>query len=196
MFIFAMAAVALSWCLSSAPRAADNWAIELWRAQDYAAEREDPAEKHSFGAVRIAQTSVRPPYDGTHLAVLRANGSLAFDPYNGFAAAPAQMLRGALQDAAEASGAFERVVASNSSAKCDLSLEATVTRLALDCRKEGRRDASLGLTLILLKGRDVVATAEAESKVATGDGDYSAAFSRAFAKAALAAIEKLPPKND
>ena len=187
---FAVAALAFGGCISSAPRAAENWAIEFWRA---GAESGDAEVK--CGAVRIAQISVRAPYDGTRLAVLRADGSLAFDSYNAFAASPNQMLRGAVHDAVEATGAFERVLSANSGAVCELTLETTVTRLALDCRKEGRRDATIEMTFVLLKGRDAIASAHAEGKAATSDGDYSAAFSRALAKAVASAIDNINPNR-
>ena len=188
----AVAAFALCGCIGSAPKAADNWAIEFWRANE---DSDDRAAEPRYGAVRIAQVTVRAPYDGTRLAVMRADGSLAFDSYNAFAAAPSQMLRGAVQDAIEASGIFERVVTPNSSASCDLSLETTVTRIALDCRKEGRREASVELTMLLLKGREPIASVRAEGKAGTGDKDYSAAFSRALARAIKSATSALAPQD-
>ena len=185
--IIIIAALALGGCMSAAPRAPQNWAIEFWRASQTA----ESAAGAKTGTVRVASVTVRAPYDGTRLAVMRSDGSLAFDSYNAFAAAPAQMLRGAVQDAVEASGAFERVVAANSSAACDMTLETTVTRLALDCRNEGRRDASVEATLQLSRGRDVVAAVRADAKAPTSDGDYSAAFSRALARAVGKAMEEL-----
>ncbi len=180
------ASMALGGCISSAPRAADNWTIEFLRTVEGA----DGDDKRLPG-VRISHVTVRAPYDGTRLAVMRANGSLAFDSYNAFAAAPGQLLRGAVQDAVEASGVFSSVYAANSSALCDMTLETTVTRLALDCRKEGRRDAVVELTLVLLKGREAVCTTRAEGKAASGDGDYSAAFSRALGKAVRSAMDEM-----
>lgn len=184
LYVGSVAALLLCGCISSAPKTPENWAIEFWRAgvEDDAGERgEDAAEK--LGAVRIGQVAVRAPYDGTRLAVMRADGSLAFDGYNAFAAPPSQMLRGAVHDAVAACGAFERVLPANTAAACELTLETTVTRIALDCRKEGRRDAVIELSLVLLKGREVIAMAHGEGKAATSDGDYSAAFSRALARA-------------
>lgn len=187
--IIIIASLALGGCMSAAPRAPQNWAIEFWRANQTAADEADGAAKS--GTVRVASVAVRAPYDGTRLAVLRSDGTLAFDAYNAFAAAPAQMLRGAVQDAVEASGAFSRVVPANSVAACDMTLETTVTRLALDCRNEGRRDATVEVSLLLSRGRDVVAAARAEGKAPTGDNDYSAAFSRALARAVGKAMEDL-----
>ena len=190
-FLFGLAvATALCGCISSAPRAAENWAVEFWRAGDVGL----GATEAKGEAVRVAQVNVRAPYDGTRLAVMRSDGSLAFDSYNAFAASPSQMLRGAVQDAVEASGAFACVLSANSAAACPLTLETTVTRIALDCRKEGRRDASIELTLMLLKGREPIASARGEGKMVTSEGDYSAAFSRALAKAVKAAMEEIQQK--
>lgn len=182
-----MVALPLCGCISSAPRAAENWAIEMWRAGEMTNEGVETIGE----AVRIAQVSVRAPYDGTHLAVMRGDGSLAFDAYNAFAASPSHMLRGAVQDAVAASGAFASALPANSTATCALALETTVTRIALDCRKEGRRDATIELSMMLLKGREPVASARAEGKAATSDGDYSAGFSRALAKAVKNAISEI-----
>lgn len=183
--LIAVASLALCGCMGPAPRTPENWTVEFWRAGGGGGEK----AAARAGAVRIAQVSVRQPYDGVRLAVMRPDGSLAFDPFNAFAAAPSQMLRGAVQDAVDASGAFERALAANTSAACPLTLETTVARIALDCRKDGRRDASIELSMLLLKGREPVASARAEGKAATGDGDYSAAFSKALAKAVQSALD-------
>lgn len=193
-WFLAFVALGFCGCLGPAPKTASNWAIEFWRAGDAGGgETEAKAD-----VVRVSQIGVRAPYDGTRLAVMRPDGSLAFDSYNAFAASPAQMLRGAVHDAVEASGVFSRVLATNSGGVCDLTLETTITRLALDCRKEGRRDATVELTFVLLNGREAVASAHAEGKAATSDGDYSAAFSRALAKAVRSAISEIytEPAND
>lgn len=190
--ILPAAAIALGGCISSAPKAPDNWVVEFSRAKA----AEDALEAPANGGdekriVRISQVSVRAPYDGIHMAVLRADGSLAFDPGNAFAAPPGPMLRGIAQDAVVASGLFSRAIASNSSAASDFALEICVTRLALDCRREGRRDATVELGLVLVRGRDIVGSSRAEGRSATGDRDFSAAFSQAFAKAMKAALQDL-----
>lgn len=194
------AALAFAGCISPAPPPAANWAVEFWRAkelggvetQGIAAPVEDaPANAASARkTARIAAVTVRAPYDGMRIAVLRDDGTIAFDPYNSFASAPSSMLRGAAQDCAEASGLFERVLPANSFAAADLSLEIVVTKLALDCRKDGRRDACVALALLAADGREALADAEGAGRASAGDGDYSAAFSRAFAKAMKDALGK------
>lgn len=181
-----MAALGAAGCLGTGPKAPANWTIEIARAGAAA-----PAGGSGAGlpAVRVASVGVRPPYDGTRLAVLRPDGSIAFDSFNVFAAPPAQILRGTVQDALEAAGA--QTVAANSQAQAAASVEAVVTRIALDCREKDRRDAVVELTLALVEGRRVKASAKGEGRAGTDGGDYSAAFSRAFASAMEAAVQKL-----
>jgi len=186
--VFLAALSALAGCMGPAPKAQRNWTIE------WAAPSVEVQAKPALPAARLQRLEVRAPYDGSHLAVLRADGSLAFDAFNGFAAQPAAILRGAAFDALEASGMFEGVVQGGSSAAAPMSVEATVTRLALDCREKGRRDASVALTLALVSGREVVSTARGEAAAPTKGGDYTAAFSRAFSQAMTEAVRALRAK--
>ena len=174
-------------CFSAGPRpqAPVNWTIET-RAVPVVA-----AVEPKWGVTRLAQVAVRAPYDGAHLAVLRADGSIAFDPANAFASAPSALLRGAAQDAAESSGLFARVVGPASSASTKTLLAVTVNRLALDCRVAGARLAIVELTVTLVDARTVVAVASGEGTAPTGTGDYSAAFSSAFTAAMTAALKRL-----
>jgi len=176
---------ALAGCLSSAPKAPVNWTVEPVAT---AVER---AQAQKYGAVRVAQVSVRAPYDGLRLAVLRRDGSVAFDPFNSFASSPSALLRGAAHDVAEASGLFGCVLHQASSAAAPFVLEVTVTRLALDCRVEGSRTASVELTATLVGGRDVVDVARGAGTSPAGAGDYTAAFSSAFTSAMSEALRKL-----
>ena len=88
------AVLALTGCLSSAPKAPVNWTVEPSAA---AVPR---VQSQKYGTVRVAQVAVRAPYDGLRLAVLRRDGSVAFDPFNSFASSPSALLRGAAQDVA------------------------------------------------------------------------------------------------
>ena len=188
MFIFLPAALAaLSGCFGgAAPKAPAHWTVE---PQAASVERSVAPRR---AAVRVAGVTVRAPYDGMRLAVMRRGGSLASDPCNSFAASPAAILRGAAQDVVEASGVFAGVVAANSSASVPLALEVTVRRLALDCRVEGARSALVELTAVLVGGgREVVATARGEASIPAISGDYSAAFSSAFSSALAEALKRL-----
>lgn len=183
--LIAAMAAALAGCLSPAPKAPVNWTISV------AGEKSVARVDRKWDVVRISRVEVRSPYDGRSLAVLRPDGSLAFDPFNAFASAPSSILGGAAVDALSASGAATSVVGPHSMASVQTSIEVTVTRLALDCRKDGAREASVALSITLLDGRRLVSVAEAEGGAATPDGNYSAAFSAAFCKAFAEALKRL-----
>lgn len=179
---------ALAGCLSSPPPAPANWTIE-WARPETAATTA-PAEL-SLGTVKVSGVDVRAPYNGQRLAVLRADGSVAFDPYNSFAAPPAALLKGAAVDVIESTGVFSRVLASASSARGVYSVELTVTRLALDCRTPDASAASVALKLTLLNGRDAVGTSSGEASAPVSDGNFTKAFSSAFTTALTEAASKL-----
>lgn len=180
-----LGAVALAGCLSPAPKAPVSWTVSIAGAKGAA------VMERKWDVVRVSRVEVRAPYDGRSLAVLRPDGSLAFDSFNAFAATPASILVGAAVDALSASGAAASVIGPHSIASAQMSMEVTVTRLALDCRKDGARDASVALSIALLDGRRLVSVAEAEGGAATPDGNYSAAFSSAFGKAFAEALKRL-----
>ena len=193
LFILALLATALAGCIGSAPsRIADNWAIEFSRAGIETVKPKDS----SLPSIKISSVNVRAPWDGTRLAVMRQDGSVAFDPFNTFASAPQIMLRGVAQDSLEGTGLFSLVLANTSNASADYSAEIIVTRLALDCREENQRLATCALTLSIIDGKKVVATGRGEASLPTENGDYSAAFSKVFCTAlsqgARRAIEENP----
>ena len=139
----------LTGCLGSAPKPPVNWTIDI------------------ESDVKVAFATVCAPYGGQRIAVLRPDGSIAFDPRNAFAAAPGSIIKDAVVGR-----------------KGEGSL--IVRKLALDCRAEGRRDAVVALEIV---SGDRVGKGDATEP--TADGNYSAAFSRAFSKAYAEAIEGL-----
>ena len=139
----------LAGCLGPAPKTPAYWTIDV-----------DSADKVAF-------VTVCAPYGGQRIAVLRQDGSIAFDPANSFAAAPASILK----DSLVARGGKGAVM---------------VRRLALDCRAEGRRDAVVSLEIV--SGNRASKGNAAEP---TADGNYSKAFSSAFTKAYAEALEGL-----
>lgn len=179
----------LAGCLTSAPPEVSTWTIEFAPAPQAASV--SAPESPARGSVRVSQVIVRAPYDARALAVLRADGSLAFDPYNRFAALPAALLKGAVQDAFLARGAFRAAVPAASQLAADVAAETTVTRLALDCRVPGERRATVELTVLLLKDRAAYASARGEGSADAADGNYSRAFSQAFSEAVSAALARL-----
>ena len=143
----------LAGCLGSAPKPPVNWTIEI----------ESDA--------KVAFAAVCAPYGGQRIAVLRPDGSIAFDPCNAFAAAPGSIIKDAVVGRKGEGSLFVR-------------------KLALDCRAEGRRDAVVSLEIV---SGDRVGKGEATEL--TSDGNYSAAFSRAFSRAYANAIEELKHKK-
>lgn len=140
-------------CLGSAPKPPVNWTIDI----------ESDA--------KVAFAAVCAPYGGQRIAVLRPDGSIAFDPCNAFAAAPGSIIKDAVVGRKGEGSLFVR-------------------KLALDCRAEGRRDAVVSLEIV---SGDRVGKGEATEL--TSDGNYSAAFSRAFSRAYANAIEELKHKK-
>ena len=139
----------------------------------------------------MSQVLVRSPYGVKGLAVLRADGSVAFDPYNEYAAGPAAILKGVVHDALAASGLFKEVVESSSSVKASALVEVSFTRLALDCRERGARRAVANVELRVVGDRDIVAHAKGSGESDAADGNYGAAFSRAASEALSAALGRL-----
>lgn len=182
---------ALAGCLSpSHPPEVACWNIE------YSAPSAPSAAEPSFGVVRVSQVTVRAPYGAKSIAVLRGNGTVAFDPYNEFAAGVAQLLKGTVAEAMEKSGLFNAVVGASSSAGSDVFAEATVTRLALDCREQGRRKAVADVCVMLVSGRDIVASASGSGTADAADGNYGKAFSRAVSDALANALRGLGDGKD
>lgn len=140
--------------------------------------------------VRISQVLVRAPYNAAGLTVLRADGSLAFDAYNEYAAQPATLMKGVVFEALSASGLCRTVVNPSSFVSSTASLEVMVTKLALDCRKDDARRAVAGV-LVRLIGKDSLSVARGEGEADAADGNYGAAFSRAVSAALDAAFAQL-----
>ena len=163
-------------CLSASSPRVSQWLLEYKGPV-----RATRLAKYEVG--RVSQVTVRSPYNEVGIAVLRADGSMAFDPYNEYAANPTAMLKGFVFDAMDASGLFGSVVNSSSSVKSQAMSEIMVTRLALDCRKEGERKAvaSVRVRLIANDGKALHAQGEGESDAK--DGNYGVALSDALSVA-------------
>lgn len=181
LLVLLMASVFAGCLSSSAPVEVSNWTIDVSGVAS--SPGPIPAEGVSHGAVRLSQVSVRAPYDARQIAVLRKNGSVAFDAYNQFASSPAALAKGAALDMLASSKAFRSAVASASAVRSELSAELSINRLALDCRVEGERKATVALALTIVRDREIFAAVTGEAAVDAADGDYSKAFSAAFAMA-------------
>lgn len=167
-------------CLTSAPPQPKSWVVSVPRRQ--------MAEMDASKTARLGTVVVSAPYDRAALAVRRADGSIAFDAFNVFASSPSSMLKLPLASVLADAGRFGRVLPSTSAVRTGVTIEAVVNDLSLDCRDEGRRVARVSLTLVVLENRAVVELLDGSGEADAASGDYSAAFSTAFRKAAEVAL--------
>ena len=183
--LFLMILPALAGCLSPAKIAP----VAYWPVAYNGPVVSVPSAK--YGVTRGLQIVVCAPYDGTSLTVLRADGTVAFDPLNAFAAAPSKLLKGAMFDAMVASGLFDEVIGTGSIATASSSAEVVIDRLALDCLQDGERKAVVALHVRILKGHEIVATAKGEGASDAASGNYGSAFSDALSSAFVMAFAQL-----
>ena len=138
---------------------------------------------------------MRAPYGSPEIAVLRADGSVAFDPYNSYAATPVQLVKGLALEALESSGMFSEVVASGSAVDSDVDVEVAVKRLALDCRVPGERRAIAEVSVRFVKSGKVAAKALGAGVADASGADYSAAFSKAATEAFEDAFKRVADES-
>lgn len=175
----------LSGCLTSSPTERVDWNVECIGAALRV------ADKPKFGVARLSLVELRAPYTVREIAVLRANGSIAFDPCNAYAASPVQLMKGVALESLARSGLFSAVVGAGSSADSDVEVEVAVTRLALDCREEGVRRAVAAVSLRLVRSHRIVSYVEGTGSYDASTPDYSAAISSAVTSAFVDALNKL-----
>lgn len=175
----------LAGCFSVTPPKVKHWTVTP------AASELTPAERPTYGEARLAIVAVRSPFDGKEFTVLRSDGSMAFDPFNHFASAPSALIKGAALDVIRGTGMFKGVQTAVTTADVSCNLELIVDEIALDCRTEGSRLASVKLTLAMISKRQVSAAAHGAATVDASSGDYSAAFGEAFTKAVVSAVSGL-----
>ena len=138
-----LSALLLAGCLSSAPKAPKYWTID------------------ADSDLKVSEISVAAPYDGQRFAVLRPDGSVAFDGFNSFSARPVQLIDAAVCIDYESPTLFVR-------------------KLALDCTVKGERKAIVELWL----GEDPKTSVQGVGSSDAADGNYTRAFSEAFVLAA------------
>lgn len=177
--------VMLAGCLSSSTRLPSYWNIE-----SKGADVRLPDAK-SGKVTRLSSLMVRSPYDSSRIVVLRADGSLAFDPFNSFADGPRSLLAGPVFDLAREFPQFGTVLPVSSVAKSDQTLAVDVIRLALDGRKEGELWAVVEVRATLLRDRQVISSGFGDARIDAKGGDFSAAFSEAFSSAFRTACRAL-----
>ena len=184
--LFALMLVpALAGCFSASPIPVSHWPV------DYVGPV-SAVRSGKFGIGRVSQVVVRAPYNAEGISVLRENGTVEHDAYNEFAALPSTLMKGALLDAMAASGKFKTVVNSSSATITSTSVELMITNLALDCRTKGARRAVVTVILRVLQSGEIVGLEKGEGDADAADGNYGAAFSKAFSSALTSALSRLP----
>ena len=163
-------------CLSASTPKVTQWLLEYKGPV-----KTTRLSKYEVG--RVSQVLVRSPYNEMGIAVLRADGSMAFDPYNEYAANPTALLKGFVFDAMDASGLFGSVVNPSSSVKSTAQVEVLISRLALDCRKEDERKAVASVRVRILADAEKPLYAQGEGEADAKDGNYGAALSDALSAA-------------
>lgn len=151
------------------------------------------AQAPLFDAVKIRPFKVLPPYDARNFVVQRDGGETVLDFYNGWLAAPADLLRVQATRYLEASGLFASVYDTGSGTATPLGLEGTVGELYLDYTGPSPA-AVVRLRLLILDERTplftVLFTAEKESRVPIAASEKNAA-SQAFSRALTQTLEAL-----
>lgn len=181
-------------CFTSGKPTPKSWTVE---PRESGAGTRTSAEGggSAFVATRVGTIAVNAPFDRSSFVVRRSDGSVAFDAYNEFAAAPSALLRSPVRTQLAKDGRFGHVVSPSSVANADAAVEVLVTDLSLDCRKSGERKARAAVSVDVLKtGRGPRAVALSGDGAAEADaaaGDYSAAFSAAFNEALAEALRAL-----
>lgn len=195
IIVLAFCASILSGCFSTAPKSATKWTIDGFKtvAPMECSSRAQDATNSAAPIVRLASITVRAPYDTRHFVVLRPDGTIAFDPYNEFAAQPASLIRSSVEKAVRDSGLFSYVIAHNSVANASCTLELVVTRLAIDCREKGSKTANVELSLLLTSSRAIFAESAASAAIPISNEqmDFTAAFSQAFSQAVAKALAQM-----
>jgi len=185
--ILAFACLALTaGCFTSRTPQATHWLLAP------SVSEQSTASAPAFDEARLAVVFMRSPYDGKSIVVLRPDGSVAFDPYNQFAAQPTALIKGTALDVIRHTGLFKGVQPSITTADVKLTLELVIDQFALDCREKGERKATVDLTLVMIERRHVVAARRGSASADVKNGDYSAAFGSAFTQALTSAAAKLP----
>ena len=168
-------------CLTSRPPTVAAWDVTATASTETAA-------APSFGVTRFSALGVRAPYDVRAIAVRRADRSLAFDPYNNFAAVPSQLLKGVTLDVLDASGRFQNVVSGSSAAAVSHIVEVSVDEFLLDCSgfsdETPHREAVARVTVFVLdRDRKIVMKTRATGVADATERDFGFAFSLAYTKA-------------
>lgn len=191
--------VLLSGCFTTSSPEVNTWSV------DPQPPRSGPTRSMEgpgplFTATRLGSVVVNAPYDRTQFVVRRADGTVAYDHHNVFAAPPSSLLRASAQQGLSGDGRLGHVVNQASVVSSDAQVEVLVKDLSLDCRETGRRLASASVSVDVVKTghgpRSVAYSGTGSATVDAQDGNYTRAFSQVFSEALDAAVNNaLPPRH-
>ena len=178
-------------CLGPSAPEVKTWNVEPQRSAA-APVRSMEGAGQLFSATRFGSVVVDAPYDRAQLTVRRGDGTVAFDPYNVFAASPSSLLRASAQSGLDCDGRFGHIVSQSSVVSSDALVEVQVKDFSLDGREPGRRLACASVSVDVVKmgrgPRTVAYSGAGSATVDAQDGNYSRAFSQVFSKALDAAV--------
>jgi hypothetical protein len=185
----------LGGCFSlSSPRSARVWYIATEEEKGYRGNSPDEI----CSVTRLGNVSVASPFDKTSIAVLRPDGTVAFDAYNVFASQPASLLREPAKRLLSNDGRFGNVIHQTSVASASVLVEMLVVDLSLDCRDVNKRKANVAVELTLIKSekgvRNVVSRSLGKGFADASQGDYTQAFTTAFTLAVRESLSGLKIK--
>lgn len=146
-----------------------------------------------FGAVKIGRFSALPPFDSTCFVVRRPSGETVLDFYNGWIAAPHDLLRTQTSRYLEQTGLFEAVYDASSGTLPSFSVEGTLCDCFLDYRGQ-QPAAQITMRLLLLDERApafTVLCAVEKTGRSPLEGEGSEAAAKAFDRALTETLSAL-----
>lgn len=157
------------------------------------------ADAQVFKVTRLGDITVAAPFDKSSIAVLRADGTIAYDAYNVYASVPASLLRQPAKRLLTNDGRFGSVVHRTSIAAASAVVEVLVSDFSLDCREENKRKAKAEVELSVIKSekgvRNIIASSVGQGSADAASGDYSESFTVAFTQAVKNALDNLQLKK-
>lgn len=180
-------------CLSTDAPDVKAWTVDSVPVQD-APVHPMEGEVPLFGATRVGSVVVNAPYDRPQFVLHRADGTVAFDHYNVFAAPPSALLRAPVQNYLRTDGRLGHVVNQGSVVSSDAQVEVQVKDLSLDSRESGQLAACAAVSVDFVRTahgpRTVAFSGNGSAAVDAQDKNFSRAFSQAFSKALDSAVQE------
>lgn len=199
IYYVALPLALLAGCFSTSVPETKAWSVEPMPSRSEGL-RSMEGPGPLFTATRLGSVVVNAPCDRTQFLVRRADGTVAYDHRNVFAAPPSSLLRASVQNELNGDGRLGHVVNQASVVSSDAQIEVLVKDLSLDCREAGRRLACASVSVdVVNTGRGPRTIAYSGTGSATADaqdGNYSRAFSQVVSEALGAAMDNaLPPRR-